>query len=67
MRPDFPKLMISTKGIIVLFESKEHGMVVGGKSKNWSTIGEYLTEWDMSQFSDYDGSVTIQNALEEQA
>ena len=60
---NFPKLMISvnesSKGLIILFEK-----ICSGQSLN--NIGRYYTGyysdcWDMSQFQDFEGSITLSN------
>lgn len=54
---DFPKLMISADGVIVLMKSPTYGAVVGGKDH----VGRISATWDMSRFTDYHGEVTLRN------
>ena len=56
----YPKLMISDKGIIVLFTTYCNGFCVN-KSESDLTIGSHSSNWDMSRFTDFDGTVTLQN------
>jgi hypothetical protein len=55
----FPKLMISRMGTIVLFIRPKVGAVI-----KRSKISDYDTSylgWDMSHFSDFNGTVTLSN------
>lgn len=57
---EYPKLMISREdGAIVLFMGHEEGVCLrAGRDED---IGEYSEVWDMSAFSDFDGSITLSN------
>jgi len=54
---DFPCLMISDGGMIVLFEERGHGMVVTGDSHR--PIGDIGKCWGMSNFKPFYGEVTL--------
>tara|TARA_R110000772_G_C12955074_1_gene402693 strand:- start:163 stop:390 length:228 start_codon:yes stop_codon:yes gene_type:complete len=56
----FPKIMIEEKGLIVLFEKHSTGTVIQGKAYGLNT-GYHSTIWDMTNFEDYDGEVTLKN------
>lgn len=68
----FPKLMICTgdiwaKGAIVYFASSEVGIqltqaIDGDMSLPSGKDGGYASNWDMSNFADYNEPITIQNA-----
>ncbi|HKM07624.1 MAG TPA: hypothetical protein VJ869_11605 [Sphaerochaeta sp.] len=63
----FPRLMVSSKSkSIVLMTSvngnKGTGMMVVSHGEN--PIGNYEEIWDMSVFSDFKGSVTLENDKE---
>ena len=63
----FPKLMISSlNGGIVLMTSRngDNGTGTMVVSKGEYPIGDYDTIWDMSVFSDFEGSVTLENDKE---
>lgn len=55
---DFPKLMISEDGDIVLFGKFGHGVRVGGSGQT----GYISACWTMRKFSDYRGEVTLRNS-----
>lgn len=60
----YPRLMIhEDAGRLVLFISPKKGIQLS-KTKNGYTgqVGEYDEHWDMSVFTDFTGSLTIQNA-----
>lgn len=55
----YPKLMISKDGdMIVLFARKNHGTVLWDEEVE---PGEHSTVWDMDQFEDYNGTITLSN------
>lgn len=56
----FPKLMISNNRSLVLFACSKIGTVIDSPSGAYS-VGLYLTTWNMSNFTDYEGSITLQN------
>ena len=55
----FPKLMKSDD-IIVLFYEASKGTVLS-ENDVWS-LGHHSTSWDIEQFSDYEGTITLKNA-----
>ncbi|CAH56651.1 hypothetical protein PHG11b_24 [Flavobacterium phage 11b] len=55
----FPKLM-EEGGLIVLFEKHGEGMALGYKVGEFK-ICLYSKNWDMSEFKDYNGEVTLKN------
>lgn len=57
----YPKLMVSSVGTVVLFERPTQGTVVGSSTKHIK-VGEHSSNWDMSNFTDYSGSVTLENS-----
>lgn len=57
---NYPKLMISKKGRIVLFTRRKVGMLVYFDSDQGS-VGSYSTAWDMEEFRDYHGDVILTN------
>ena len=57
----FPKLMISEHGTLVLFESDEVGTIIYPGINNTYKIGDYIDDWVMSLFKDFDGEVTLSN------
>ena len=58
----FPKLMIASDGVIVLFESKRNGVVVSHNGGFTTTaVGESCNEWHMGSFEDFDGEVILSN------
>jgi hypothetical protein len=58
----FPKLMTASDGLIVLFIREKSGTVIQDEtqSEDWK-IGEYSERFDMSQFKDYEGEITLRN------
>ena len=54
---EYPKLMIDN-GLIILFERYEQGMIIQGDG---FIAGIYSKHWDMINFKDYDGEVTLKN------
>lgn len=63
---DFPKLMEakyhnSSYNFIVLFKEPKIGMVVSANTNCVYSIGVDSTSWDMTQFTDYQGPVTLEN------
>jgi hypothetical protein len=48
------------KKLIVLFYKKDCGIAVYSVKSHWP-LGHYSEEWDMSEFKDYDGKVTLEN------
>lgn len=56
---DFPKLMISKNGTVVLFSKSCVGIAVNTTS-NYD-IGYLSEEWFMGNFTDFTGTVTLSN------
>lgn len=56
----FPKLMITKIGTIVLFTQSSVGICVS-KGDSDNRVGAFFNNWDMSQFTDFNGTVTLQN------
>lgn len=54
--------MIHESGAIVLFNSSKEGTLIykGGFSDQFC-IGEYLTDWLIESFEDFNGTVTLSN------
>lgn len=57
---NFPKLMISISGTIVLFCAPFKGIRIK-TSNNGQVMGEWCTSWDMDSFTDYDGTIELKN------
>jgi hypothetical protein len=55
----FPKLMKHTSGIIVLFQQSGKGVVVAETPAY--PLGSYSDNWVMTNFSDFQGEVTLSN------
>jgi hypothetical protein len=53
---NYPKLMVSNEGQIVLFNEVRKGMNINGKG--WA-VGYYTDCWVMSCFKNFHGSVTL--------
>lgn len=58
----YPKLMISDKGTIVLFQSRAIGMVLL-EGLSVYNLGHHSFTWDMNAFTDYYEAITLQNEL----
>jgi len=56
----FPKLMIA-RGRIILFEEYKKGVVIKPQSGSSDYIGQYWTDWNMKNFTDYEGTLEISN------
>lgn len=57
---DFPKLMKADSGDVVFFDTLESGVLVSS-IRMGEDIGYYSTCWDMSEFQDFHGTVTLSN------
>lgn len=55
----FPKLMISDYELVVLFELPGSGTALTDNG-HWH-VGEHSDSWEMSDFSDFSGTVTLRN------
>ena len=58
----YPKLMISDKGTIVLFQDRAIGVVLLEGLSTYK-IGHHHFTWDMNAFKDYYEAITLQNEL----
>lgn len=62
---EFPKLMISEKGIIILATSiRDEGYIIGtvvNKNNNYN-FGYHSTGWHLDVFVELKGTITIQNS-----
>ena len=56
----YPKLMVASDGLIVLFIEEKCGTVIQDQSKNWQ-FAEFSERFKMLHFKDYDGEVTLKN------
>lgn len=57
---NFPKLMrCKLEGYIVLFKTSKTGTIVADKDIN--CIGDHSHQWDMDDFEDYKGEITLTN------
>lgn len=54
----FPCLMVTNDGYIVWMLKYECGVIL--KHDGW-TIGDYSENWDMSQFTPFNGTVELSN------
>ena len=57
---NFPCLKIFNNNLVVLFTDYGIGTVVFSNNIDYS-IGEYDTGWDMSEFTNYNGKVVLEN------
>lgn len=57
----FPKLMVSYLGFIVLFSDSKMGTVVNNENNNLATVGEHH-EWDIQEFSEFSGTIELSNS-----
>jgi hypothetical protein len=57
---NFPKLMISNEGLVVLFLNQEYGTIIKCNNLDWK-IGESNRCWEEFDFIDYQGEVTLKN------
>lgn len=56
----FPKLMATQQGTVVLFHALQCGICLRHYSGN-ITSGSLSTTWEMSQFTDFEGAITLRN------
>ncbi len=61
MKPVYPRIMKLKRkpDLLVLFLDNRSGTVLS-PSESWS-VGVYYTEWDMSQFEEFTGKITLWN------
>lgn len=58
IKPEYPCLKKGPNNCIVLFEGVNHGTIVAvGKSNE--RLGRYYSNWPMSHFFPFSGSVTL--------
>ena len=58
----FPRLMIHEDGdLVVMFTSHEVGFVVFSDSANGDPIGLERQLWNMSKFTAFEGTITLEN------
>ena len=57
----FPKLMISEDGNIVLFTELYVGTLVKGEA-GMNIVGDHYDGWNMVNFHDYTGTITLENS-----
>lgn len=59
----FPCLMVSNRGVIVLFEANKKGTVVGNTANgtNMYTVGDYVVAWAMDMFKPFTGKIILEN------
>lgn len=58
----FPKLMKGSEGTLVMFFKSGRGTVISiGKPNHLLVIGEYYPGFTMSEFTDYNEPITLQN------
>lgn len=57
---NFPKIMQTKENLRVLFSEPSRGMVLdAGNARSWK-VGEFCQLFDMSQFKDFTGTVTLE-------
>jgi hypothetical protein len=56
---NYPKLMVDEEDLIVLFDEYQEGFVV--RAKSGYNLCYYSNSWDMSDFVDYNGEITLKN------
>lgn len=60
--PEYPRLMISDYSrAIVLMSSYKIGTVLA-KGDGLNPIGYYYKDWNMDKFTDYTGTITLENS-----
>ncbi len=57
---EYPKLMISDRGLVVLFEDFGRGTVLQ-KGDGATKLASYSTTFNMAIFSNYEGKLIIEN------
>ena len=59
---NFPKLMESVNSsTVVLFTSPSYGTVVNSGTEGLYELGYISTNWEMSEFKDYEGRIILEN------
>lgn len=59
--PGYPRLMISYRGTIVLFWAFKNGVVITPGATSQMKAGDFCQSFDMDNFSDFNGTVTLEN------
>lgn len=59
----FPKLMEGECGSVVLFEKEQCGTMIVKGDNNRYEIGTHRTDWVMSWFIDFTGTITLSNEV----
>jgi hypothetical protein len=60
-KEEYPKLMVSSIGRIVLFTSYKKGVLVDPNEVLTDDIGCYSNCWAMDDFKPFNGTVTLSN------
>ena len=60
---NYPKLMITGVGDIVLFQYKGAGTVILACAEEYM-LGDYDNKFDMRLFTDFEGTITLSNGSE---
>lgn len=60
-RGAFPKMMVADDGEIVLFSDSETGTTIVEGSDREYKVGYFQRNWDIGQFRDFSGYVTLSN------
>ena len=56
----FPRLMVNDRtDLVVLFSDPDVGTVVS--SKDACEVGDYVSDWIMDHFTDFEGTITLEN------
>ena len=55
----YPKLMISTRGTIILMIADKKGTILNLSNHS---LGKYHETWNMDELNDFVGSVTLSNS-----
>ena len=58
---DYPKLMSTTAGLVILFTASEMGTVLVPKGNH--PMGHRSLHWYMGDFTDFKGTITLQNKI----
>lgn len=59
-KKEYPKLMVDGNENIVLFTSSDEGTLISSKGCP-EDVGHYSELWVMSEFKDFNGTVTLSN------
>lgn len=60
-KEEFPRLMISSLGTIVLFVDNAVGMAIIVGKDSPHDIGDYSKGWDRGDFTPFNGTITLSN------